>query len=186
MKSLKESLSGYFLCLVEIIVGVLLLINPLGFTSTIVVGVGCALIILGIVCIINYFRTEVNEASAKQLLLKGLISLLAGGFCTIRSRWIVATFTILTIIYGMVILVSGLSKIQKMVDMLRLKNNKWFIPAIGALISIICGVVILMRPFATTAILWIFTGITLIVEAVIDFVTIVVNNKKKDNTESGM
>ena len=38
-----------------------------------------------------------------------------------------------------------------------------------------CAVVILLNPFATTEVLWIFAGITLIVEAFVDIVSIFVN-----------
>ena len=69
-------------------------------------------------------------------------------------------------------LLAGVSKIQTMVDMLRLYNNKWFWVGINALISIVCGVIILWAPFETTAILWIFAGVSLIIEAVMDIVII--------------
>lgn len=67
-------------------------------------------------------------------------------------------------------LVAGVSKIQTMVDMLRLHNNKWFWAGINAFVSIICAIVILWSPFTTTAVLWIFVGVSLIVEAVLDIV----------------
>ena len=69
-------------------------------------------------------------------------------------------------------LVSGVSKIQTMVDMLRLQNNKWIWAGINAVVSIICAIVILWSPFASTVMLWIFAGVSLIIEAVLDIVTI--------------
>lgn len=59
-----------------------------------------------------------------------------------------------------------------MVDMLRLQNNKWFWAGINSAVSIICAVVILWSPFTSTTVLWIFAGVSLIVEAVLDIVTI--------------
>ena len=62
-------------------------------------------------------------------------------------------------------------------DLIRLKKDKWYIAAISAGVSIICAAVVLGNPFTSTAALWMFTGITLIVEAVIDLVTLIVNRQ---------
>ncbi len=58
--------------------------------------------------------------------------------------------------------------------MLRLKNKKWGFAGCNALISIICAIIILSSPFESIAILWIFAGVSLIIEAVLDIVTILI------------
>lgn len=106
------------------------------------------------------------------MLVKGLVAVLAGAFCAFWTEWFIITFPVLTIICGVVILITGMGKIQLTVDMIRLKSKKWFWAAINAAISVICAVVILRAPFASTAVLWIFTGATLMVEGVFDLITI--------------
>ncbi|MGN1003399.1 MAG: HdeD family acid-resistance protein [Oscillospiraceae bacterium] len=178
MKALKENVNGIILCLFEILVGILLLINPVGFTAGIIVCAGVVLIVFGIISIVKYFREDAREAALSQALMKGLVALAAGLFCVFKSRWFVVTFPILTIIYGVVIFVAGLGKVQLTVDMLRLKSKKWFISAISAALSLVCAVVILNNPFTTTAVLWMFTGITLIIEAVFDVIALIVGRNK--------
>lgn len=175
----RENGSSIFLCLFEVVVGILLLINPVSFTSGIIIAAGIALLCIGLTSIIKYFKADAEEAALSQSLLQGLVALLAGGFCAFNSHWFVVTFPVLTIIYGIVILVTGLGKVQMAVDLLRAKRKKWFIAAISAVISIACGVVILNSPFSSTAILWVFTGISLIVEAVVDIVALIFNMKDK-------
>ena len=63
MKFLKNHFAGIGMFLLEILVGVLLLINPVGFTSGIIIGAGLVLLLVGIVCIIKYFRAEPQEAA---------------------------------------------------------------------------------------------------------------------------
>lgn len=155
----------------------LLLINPAGFTSAIIMVAGIALIILGLVEAIRYFRTSAAEAALGQMLAKGLVAVLAGVFCVFRTEWFIITFPVLTIIYGVIILLTGVGKIQLTVDMVRLKSKKWFWAALNAAISVICAVVILNAPFASTAALWIFTGVTLLVEGAFDLVTIFMDRK---------
>lgn len=184
MKTVKENMNGILVCLFELVVGVLLLISPVGFTSGIIIACGVVLLISGLGSIIKYFRTDPGEAAKSQALLKGLIGLLAGGFCVFQSEWFIVTFPILTLIYGVVILVSGLGKVQWTVDMLRLKKKNWYLAAISAVISIACSAVIITSPFSSTAILWMFTGISLIVEAVFDVVALCFEVKGKVKTEA--
>lgn len=185
MSTLKRSLSGVVMSIVELIIGILLLINPVGFTSGIIVVLGIVLMICGLAHIVKYFRTEPEAAAVKQLLASGLAELLVGSFCAFQSHWFIVTFPILTLIYGVVILFTGLTKIQWTVDMLRLKRRRWFLALISAAVSIICGIVIITSPFSSTAVLWMFTGISLIIEAVFDTVAAILGNndteKDKDS-----
>lgn len=171
MKNVKEKTDGIVLCLFELIVGVLLLINPVGFTSGIIKVTGIVLIVLGIIEIVKYFKTSAEEAALEQRLVKGLVFVLAGAFCTFRTQWFILTFPALTILYGVMILLSGLGKVQLTVDMVRRKNKNWFWAAINAGVSIVCAIVILNNPFTSAAVLWGFTGASLIVEGVFDIIT---------------
>ena len=183
MKFLKNNLGGIAMCLLELLVGALLLINPMGFTSGIIMGAGLVLILIGIVCIIKYFRAEPEEAAKSQNLLKGLIALLAGLFCALRSEWFVVTFPVITLIYGLVILITGLGKIQWTVDILRQKKPKWFLCGLSALVSTVCGLVIIAAPFTTIAVLWMFTGISLIVDACFDISALILTNRRTAQKE---
>lgn len=171
MKTKNFNLNHLLTSLFELLVGILLLIDPVGFTSGIIVVAGIILCILGIRSVIKYFRADAVLAAKSQSLLTGLALLLAGGFCIFKSRWFVATFPILTILYGVIMLLVGLSKVQITVDLLRLRGRRWYLAAISAALSLICAIIVLANPFGTTAVLWMFAGITLIAEAVMDIIT---------------
>lgn len=184
MKNIKSFLSGTLLCLIEAVVGILLLIDPVAFTSGIFIAAGGMLLVAGGWCIIRYFLTEAQEAAQSQLLLKGLLALLSGAFCVLKYQWFLVTFPLLTIVYGVVTLVTGLGKVQWTVDALRLKKEKWFLSGISAVVSIACAAVILCSPFTSTAILWMFTGISLIVEAVVDFLAVLLGGRIRQNRDA--
>ena len=181
---LKRNLSGVGMSLAEIIVGILLLMNPVAFTSGIIVAFGIVLMIMGIGTTIKYFRTEPEEAAVGQILVKGLLALLAGAFCAFNSHWFIATFPVLTLVYGVVILIAGITKIQWTIDIIRMKRSKWFWMAISAAISILCGIVIISSPFSSTAVLWMFIGISLIVDAVFDMIGSIFGNREKKKSET--
>ena len=181
---LKRNLSSMAMSLVELIIGILLLVNPIGFTSGIIIAFGIVLMIMGVSKTIKYFRTEPEEAAVSQILVKGLLMLLAGAFCAFNSHWFIATFPVLTLVYGVVILITGITKVQWTIDIIRMKRSKWFWAAISAAISIVCGVVIITSPFSTTAVLWMFIGISLIVEAVFDMIGSIFCNREKATNET--
>ncbi len=174
---LKRSFGSIAMSLAEIMIGILLLVNPVAFTSGIIVAFGIVLMMIGIGTTIKYFRTEPEEAAFSQTLVKGLIGLLAGAFCTFNSHWFLATFPVLTLVYGVVILVTGITKVQWTIDIIRMKHRKWFWMAISAAISVLCGIIVISNPFSTTAVLWMFTGISLIVDAVFDMIGGIFGNR---------
>ncbi len=180
MKTLKQNGNAIILCMIEAVAGILLLINPMRFTSSIIIAAGVALMVDGLLHVIRYFRSSPEEAAAGQLLMRGLIALLAGGFCTFNPGWFVAAFPVIAILYGITVLIVGLSKVQSTMDMLRGKNSKWWLAAISAVISIICALVIIKNPFSSTVALWWFAGISLIVEAVFDLITLIMSRKKTE------
>ncbi len=184
MKTLKQNGNAIILCIIEVVVGILLLINPVGFTAGIIIVTGVALMVDGLLNVIRYFRSNPVEAAADQLLVRGLVALLAGGFCTFNPGWFVATFPVIAILYGVAVLIGGLGKVQITMDMLRMKNSKWWWGAISAVISIICALVIINNPFSSTVALWWFAGISLIVEAVFDLVTLIMKHQNDGNAQA--
>lgn len=172
MSVIKLNIKEIIFCIAELIVGILLLINPVSFTSGIIVLLGVSMLAMGILFGYKYFRMDAEQAKKGNMLTFAILLIMIGVFCIVRTDWFIATFPVLTVLYGILMLVGGVSKIQTMVDMLRMHNNKWFWAGINAVVSIVCAVVILWSPFASTTLLWIFAGISLIVEAVLDIVTL--------------
>ena len=178
MKFLKRNAVGLILCVFEIIAGILLLVRPVGFTSGIVITAGVLLCLLGLRSTVKYFCTDIETACKGFGLFKGSVMLLSGLFCVIKYNRIVATFPLLTALYGLVILLAALFKIQVTVNLIRFRKDKWYLSAIGAVISAVCAVIILLNPFASTAVLWMFTGITMIAEAFVDIISLIINGKE--------
>lgn len=174
MSFLKRNINLIFVCILEALVGILLLVSPDNFTTAIIIACGIVLLVGGIVSVVKYFRTDALEASVKDTLVKGLVMLLGGLFLVINPKWLISKFPILTILYGIAVLIGGLFKFQWFIDAIRLKTGRWLFNMLNALISIVCAVIILADPFTTTAFLWIFIGVSLIVEAICDLIVMIV------------
>ena len=115
----------------------MLLINPIGFTSGIMIMLGIMLLVSGIISVIGYFRTDAAIAVHEQGLSKGLISSALGLLCILQSQWFIVAFPILTFLYGAAILALGLFKIQFTSDMIRVKRKKWGLAALSAALNIL-------------------------------------------------
>lgn len=177
MAQFKRSAGNLLMCIAELIVGMLLLMNPVGFTSGLIITLGVMLSLNGLRLSIHYFCEDPAEAAEEGSLVKGLILLIAGLFCAFKSEWFLATFPVLTVIYGVAMLLTGIRKIQWAFDMLRQKQKYWFVALIGAVLTLTFAVLILCNPFSTTAILWTFIAVSLIVEAIMDILTYIFGKK---------
>ncbi len=178
MKTLRQNANAIILCIIEAAAGILLLIHPVGFTSTVIIAAGIALMLDGLLNVIKYFKSKPAEAVAGQLLARGLLFILAGAFCAFHSGWFLVAFPVITVLYGVAVLAGGMGKIQAAVDMRRMENKKWWWALISAVISIVCAIVIINNPFSSSMAIWLFTGISLIAEAIVDVIALVVSRSK--------
>ncbi len=180
MKKLKNKFGGLIFCIAEIALGVLLLIDAMRFTSMIITAIGVILALAGIFNIIKYFFTHPKEAAMEQLLSKGMISLGAGLFAILGNGVIIKAIDLIVIIFAVILLVAGINKIQFIADSIRRRERRWYFGIISAVLSLTCGFVVLLDPFETMEILWMFTGIALIADAAIDaFSILIVTDKAK-------
>lgn len=164
----------------ELVVGILLLIKPEDFTSGIVAIGGIALVLFGIVSVVRYFRMEPEKATLTSYFSTGALCVLGGLLCVLKKDWFVVTFPVLALVYGVVMLITGTVKLQWAADLIRQKKENWIPSAATAALALICGIVVILNPFKTTKVLWIFTGIALILGAVADVVALIMGKDDED------
>ncbi|MCD8120597.1 MAG: DUF308 domain-containing protein [Lachnospiraceae bacterium] len=169
----KERSNSFFASIVELVIGILLWVNPYGFISGIVKVLGIVLLVAGIWQIIEHFREAPEFAMRGTRLFWGLILALLGLFCLLRSGWFMHTLSILVVVIGIVLLVSGLMKVQWTIDLARVKAPRWGATAASAILSVLIGLVFIFNPFSTQAIMWQVLAAFLIVEAVLDILSVV-------------
>lgn len=178
MKKPDKKVQSIILCAAELMVGMLLLIKPVGFTTGIIICCGIALMVKGLFDVVSYFRTPAQAAAQQRKLSRGLVALLVGGFCALQYQWLMATVPFLGVLYAVALLMLGIEKVQTAFDQRRLGHSMWYVVAISAAVAMLCAVIIFLNPFPTTMALWLFTGISLIVEAVADIVYFLMNLRK--------
>lgn len=182
MKLFKENLYNMIMSLCELVIGILLLIDPVGYTSGIIIAGGIVLTAMGALGAVAHFRLSPEEAVRNHQLAVGLIEISIGLFCVFSPGWFIETFPVLTLLYGVFLLALGVVKVQWTIDLLRLRRKQWFLALLSGGISILVAAILFHNQLETTALLWNCTAITLIVEAVFDIITIFYRSEPASDT----
>ena len=180
MEKMKESMAKLIVCVGEAAVGIVLLINPEGFSKFVLIAAGILFAVLGVLSMISYFRMDPAEAALSQELARGLVELAFGVLVIWKADWITGNLKYLAVIYGGAAIFVGFLKLQWTVDMARLKTGLWQSGAVSALLSIVLGVIVLAY---ARKVLWVFAGVSLIVTAVSTLLTIFLKPRNSAGTE---
>lgn len=170
----KKNMSNLLLCLGELVVGVLLLINPQGFTAGILIALGIALAVLGVFSVVRYFRSDPVLAASERRLAYGLGELALGLFFMLKTNSLVSLFPALVRLYGVGVLVLGLFRIQQFADVRRLHLGSGLITGVSAVITVVYASMVLFMPEIT----WIFVGVAMLLEAVMDILILIFERKQ--------
>lgn len=172
-KFLTSKIGNILLCIAEIIVGVLLLVNPDAVTSAFIIGAGAVMILTGVVFCTLYFVGEAEKMVIKQLLFKGLLLIILGVLCVTQYGVLLAALPFVTWVYAIAMLILAAYKVQCTVDILRLSGIRWYFPAISAALAVVLALFILLNPNTAMNIVGGFMGVSIILEAGLEIATII-------------
>ncbi len=174
-EKLRRNSTKILLAAAQIIVGILLLINPAGFTAGIIIAAGVAAVAMGIFDIIKYVRLPALQAASEKCLMRGILLIIIGLFAICKSGWFISVFSILAVLYGLGILLSSVARLQWTVDMLRVNRPYWWLMGVDAAVMALLGILIIANPFAAISVPWVFVAIALFVGAAIDLTYVIMD-----------
>ncbi len=177
MKALVRKFSVVLLLAAgELLLGILLLVNPKGLTTAVIIGVGVVLIAVGIFKLFRYIRLPREEASHTWDLAEGAGLIALGIIAITHQPWLVQILDTLTALYGTLILILAFMKLQITVDAIRGTKLRWQIMACSFL-AIAALAILLVTNVLTENIVWIVTGIVLIIAAFADTIYFILSRK---------
>ncbi len=168
----------------ELLLGILLLVNPKGLTTAVIIGVGIVLIAVGIFKLFRYIRMPREEASLTWDLAEGAGLIALGIIAITHQPWLVQVLDTLTALYGALILILAFMKLQITVDAIRASKYRWQIMACSFLV-IAALAILLVTNVLSENMVWIITGIVLIIAAFADTVYFILSRKEKTIPASG-
>ena len=178
MKFIRENAQSIILILFLLVIGIMLLVNPVAFAALIIKIAGLGLIIVGAVNLVKYFQAEPDVAAKGMNFFVGAVMISVGVFAFFATGWFVSVFPILAVLYGLMQIALGYLEAQHAIDALRMKEGYWWMRAISAVISLLFGFIITCNPGITFISIWVFTGITLIIDACVALTTLILQYRK--------
>ena len=175
---IKKISVSLMLAACELLLGLLLLINPTGLTSVVIIALGILLMALGAFHLFQYIRLPQEEAAKTWKLASGAGVLAIGVAFIANQHWMVQILGTLMTLYGGIALAAAFMKMQIAVDALRFKRPFWHLMAISFLVTIILAVLLFINLFAESAV-WTVTGIVLLGLALLDTVYFILGRTKK-------
>lgn len=149
------------------LLGLLMIIFKNQISAIICVAIGIILGIWGIIRLVKYFANDKTEALSSFGLAQGIALISFSVVFIIKPELLSG---IVSVLLGIILIITGVVKLQYAVDMIKLKTKLWLVPLFGSIVSIALGVL----SFIYTDMSWlmIFVGIALMVTAVWDLISV--------------
>lgn len=160
--------------------GVILVLGLLLFfkSSVTLMGIsyifGGLIIAIGVLAIVRFISNNHSDISNQLNIIYGIICIISGIFFIEKPEII---GSIIPVVMGIGIIISSSLKIQQSFDLKSLNSSYFFWSFVTALLSLICGVVLLFNPFKGAVIITKVIGIFLVIYAILDICNTIVLKK---------
>ena len=160
--------------------GVILVLGLLLFfkSSVTLMGIsyifGGLIIAIGVLAIVRFISNNHSDISNQLNIVYGIICIISGIFFIEKPEII---GSIIPVVMGIGIIISSSLKIQQSFNLKSLNSSYFFWSFVTALLSLICGVVLLFSPFKGAVIITKVIGIFLVMYAILDICNTIVLKK---------
>ena len=176
LKEIKGiKLQSVLIAIVFILLGTVLVINPLGTTRTICYSIGSIILGAGIVFIIIYLVSDYKDNIKKNKLVIGIVLTIIGILFFVLYRLVVS---VIPTVIGVLIFINGLTKLQTALDARRINKDKSLWMIIMAVVVILVGAFAIINPFGVSGLVLRVLGIILMISGITDLVSFIILNKK--------
>lgn len=151
-----------------ILLGIVALVIPETMERLLGFLIGVVLIIAGAVSMISYLLRDAHQNYYHNDFLHGLLGILLGIVVLYKVEIIIS---LVPFLLGTLVLVSGLSKLQDVIDLKRLEYGNWIFMLVLAIINIVLGLILIFNPMAAAELLFRLLGVGLIFSGITDCAT---------------
>lgn len=174
--------SSIFTSIVLFFLGMLLIFQSEATITTISYIVGAILIAAGAFALIRYISINTKGLDSTDLdILYGIVSIILGVLIITNPH---AIASIIPVILGIGIIISSASKLQYAFNLKKANNDIWKATMVIAIISTICGVVLLFNPFAGAVLIMRIVGIFIVAYSILDFISTYIINKNVEEFQT--
>ncbi|MBR1534835.1 MAG: DUF308 domain-containing protein [Ruminococcus sp.] len=178
MSTLKKYWPTILIILLEMVIGVLLIVDAEKLTVAVFTLFGIALLILALVMLVRYLRARKEEEESVFTLITAIFAFIVGLVLAVGASMLVEVGAKLyAIFYGAVMIVNGVMKIGEYISLKKQGAAASGLRIVSGILSIVLGVVAIVFNDLALATIGIIIGVTLLVEAVLDIATLVMAHR---------
>lgn len=166
MKKKNFKLS-FVVSIIFIILGLFLFIRPDATIATISYIIGASLLVLGIISIIRYFKSDYGINPFDFDLVYGVLVIIAGAYLIFNPTMLA---TIFPVILGIWIIINSVTKFQYALMLKKIGKEDWKYTLLISFLTFAWGIVLLLNPLETVLVVTQVIGIFIIIYAVLDIV----------------
>ncbi len=164
MKYLQAAKSFYIICSILLCtMGVLLICWPTLSAEILCIVLGVVSLVYGAEKILGYFSRDMYRLAFQFDLALGIFVAILGVILLLRPGKVLL---VVDFIVGLFVLVEGVFKVQTSVDACRFGLKRWWLILVGALLSIVFGLILVFSLLSGTALVMVFVGISLLADGV--------------------
>lgn len=130
--------------------------------------VGGILVGIGVLAVIKFIKNTNNVLKNELDIVYGIVTTILG-IIIIKNPTAIAS--IIPIVLGISIIISSATKLQYAFELKANKNNLWKTTMVIAIISTLCGTVLLFNPFKVVAYFTKVVGIFIIAYSILDIIS---------------
>lgn len=148
-----------------ILLGIILMVWPSMSADLFCLVVGIGALVFAIFYLVRYWQNCREGFTFQMELVLAIVLAALGIFCLVTPRTLLS---ILPFFLGVVLLIDGVGKIPRALELKSLGFSRWWIELLFALLTAALGLVLVLNPFSLIRISIIFFGASLAISGVTD------------------
>ena len=172
----KFRASSYAVSIVYVIVGLIMLLNPDFISHAVNYVIGVLVIIYGVFYTVSVYQKKNSGLYSKFDLLAGIICISFGLFLILNPDMLVSLIPFCT---GVVLFMDAISFIINSFTLKKLEYKSWIVNLVVGIIFLTFAIFVMITAKNISLLLIRFIGAFLIVDALLDFLTVIRINKRK-------
>ncbi len=155
---------------ITLILGIILMIWPDLSGALMCYTLGGALILMGALQLLIYFRGDKTELAAKFKMMMGIVLALLGIWICAKPEIVLG---LIPAILGMVIILHAFQDLSYTIDIKNAGVERWWVALIVTLITFALGIFLVLNPFLAFELALIYIGIGLAYNGISDLVLVI-------------
>ena len=162
------------------IIGLIFIIFPNFSAAVIGTACGVVLIVFGVMRLVGYFTRDIFSFIFQYDLAFGMLMTVIGVLILMNPGNL---FGFICIVLGVCFIADGLFKIRISLDAKRLGARRWYLLLATAVMTAIPGLLLLIRPSESSAVLSVLIGISLLCDGIMGLSTVFAASKARKDVK---